>query len=57
MIETKQIGKDDLAASNQGEVELSPATKLRLLDEWEKDAEIKDKYTLMALMLKRKAAW
>ena len=31
--------------------------RLRLLDEWERDMEIRDRFSLMAYGLKHKAAW
>lgn len=31
--------------------------RLRLLDEWESEAEVRDRFQLMAYGLRRKAAW
>ena len=39
------------------QVEASPATRLRMIEDWEKDMEVQDRYSLMAYGLKRKAAW
>lgn len=55
--ETKVRSLEDSEARQQTDKRLRALERLKMLDDWERDMEIRDKYSLMAFGLKCKAAW